>query len=343
MKKIVFLGIIFVLIITACGFFNTGPSEEELQATVAAALIRTQTSLGSSLVKTQTAEAKATLSLPAFTPSAPITLIASPTPNGNILNFPAGSFFFPSVLFWNYEEGQIWIMRPDGSDANLLLDHAGDASFSPDNSKIAIEWWDQANKGIWVMNIDGTGATTGATKVTDFGDSPRWSPDGAHLLFHYNEGDSGEPEHRFIWAVDLDGGNLHKLNNSVEGSFPNWSAVNNMIIFHGETNNGIWLMNPDGTGARMIDRRGAYPSWSPDGKKISYINLDDWCLWTMNVDGSDRQKISTDKAIQSMWFDNGSKIIYEGIEGDIWIVNTDGSDNHMINKGGRSPFISNDE
>jgi Tol biopolymer transport system component len=117
------------------------------------------------------------------------------------------------------------------------------------------------------------------------------------------------------------------------GSFPHWSPLGDQIIFHGEVNNGIWLISPDGSHERLLYREGGYPAWSPDGAEIAYVNLMDWCIWLMNADGTEMRKLTDHKGIHPTWSPDGSQIAYAGLQrGDegIWVVNGDGSGDHRI-------------
>jgi Tol biopolymer transport system component len=80
---------------------------------------------------------------------------------------------------------------------------------------------------------------------------------------------------------------------------PRWSPDGRSIAFtHGTpcSDNGcklnIWLIRPDGTGARPLTRDGgsAEPSWSPDGKKIAFDRYNAAKgrsdLYVMNADGT---------------------------------------------------------
>jgi plastocyanin len=58
-----------------------------------------------------------------------------------------------------------------------------------------------------------------------------------------------------------------------------------MIAFQGE--NGIYVINPDGTGLRRLTLGGRTPSWSPNSTMIVY---EEYGITVMNADGSDISK-----------------------------------------------------
>jgi TolB protein len=240
----------------------------------------------------------------------------------------------------NSAETSIWQTGADGSNPTQLVDFGWFADYSPDNARIAFGEFYSA--GIWVVE---TGKKN-PTRLTDFGSSPDWSPDGKMIAF--NSGGTAGAE-RFIWVMNVDGGGARQIS-SVNGSFPDWSPDGTQILFHGEVNNGIWRINPDGSGETQLLLLGAYPAWSPDGKMIAYQSLEDYCIWVMNADGTGARKINDHSGSQPAWSADGTRIAYKSAWRDmdgklagegIWVVNLDGSGNRMIVKNGRNPDWSN--
>jgi Tol biopolymer transport system component len=139
--------------------------------------------------------------------------------------------------------------------------------------------------------------------------------------------------------MNVDGTNAHQLS-SVNGSFPHWSSDGTRIIFHGEVNSGIWLIDPDGENETLLYRYGGYPAWSPDGKQIAYVHLSDWRIWVMDVNGENHRKLTDHSGLQPAWSADGSQIAYDGMEKKksvIFVINQDGSGDHMVEKGGSHP------
>jgi TolB protein len=52
----------------------------------------------------------------------------------------------------------------------------------------------------------------------------------------------------------------------------------------------VYVMNADGTEARMLAQDGAQPSWSPDGQKIAFQKQTN--IYVMNADGSGQRKLT---------------------------------------------------
>ncbi len=314
MKRPAVFSTALILTITACALFNPAAREVDIRETVDAAIASTQSR-------------QAATALPVA--ATPIVMLAPTT-----TPIPPVPPFTPAIIFQN--AGEIWRMKPDGSEAILVSTHGWDATYSPDNSMIAVSDASGSEPGIWIANADGTNFR----QVSTFGHEPDWSPDDSKLVFHRDEEEPGQVSDRHLWMVNVDGSDLHRLAES-HGGFPRWSPVNDTIIFHGEINRGIWVIDPDGTHEWMLYDRGGYPDWSPNGQKVAYVSLDDWCIWIMDADGSGRHQLTSNKGLTPIWSDDGSQIVYEGMDGGIWVVNADGSNSHVIQESGTNPDWSN--
>src|SRR5262249_32702195 len=147
-----------------------------------------------------------------------------------------------------------------------------------------------------------------------------------------------------------------------EGHDPTLSPDGKLIVYTGETGNGVsvFLMNYDGSVKRQIlketSKVGAtFPNWSPDSKQIVYSFPvgDALELFIVNVDGSDNHQLTHTRKIctPSAWSPDGKWIsfrltderywsdkqrmvkIYSEKPADkrpVWIVRPDGSDPHVI-------------
>jgi hypothetical protein len=80
----------------------------------------------------------------------------------------------------------------------------------------------------------------------------------------------------------------------VTGSFPAWNADGNSVAF---ARQGIWRMNPDGSGQRLLNgafgNSVSHPSWSPDGSKIAFDTGNSGQIYVMNADGSDPRVVAS--------------------------------------------------
>src|SRR5579859_7808871 len=110
------------------------------------------------------------------------------------------------------------------------------------------------------------------------GSSPAWSPRGDLIAFTVFDNGSHS-----IYIVKSDGSGSRNLtraslqnetetNIPLQDDFPAWSPSGNQIAFRSNRggNDGLWLVNVDGSGLKQIAYYGGLPIWSPDGQFIAW-------------------------------------------------------------------------
>ncbi|HEU4738239.1 MAG TPA: hypothetical protein VFS54_04050 [Solirubrobacterales bacterium] len=199
--------------------------------------------------------------------------------DSKVTNFePAISPDGSEVVYMRQDSGgqELWRVGADGSNPENLTEAVGDEAqpeFSADGTRITYVSTGpkpccdpEYNNDIWVMDADGTNQKQ-LTK-TDFPRQnlgPTWSPDGTKIAYSTTE----SPGNNGFHVMDSDG-------SDDSGPLPagtpiisinlSWSPDGTKIAYQPMAG-GLWVMNPDGTGAApLVSNTGvAYPSWAPKG------------------------------------------------------------------------------
>src|SRR5262245_2624187 len=96
-----------------------------------------------------------------------------------------------------------------------------------------------------------------------------------------------------IYSIKTSGTGFRRLTESgAQNPYaPDWSPDGSRIVFSTD-NDGIWTVNPDGTGLEQVSTFGGWAAFTPDGAHLVYACDGDDCppangLFLMNADGSD--------------------------------------------------------
>ena len=98
-----------------------------------------------------------------------------------------------------------------------------------------------------------------------------------------------------IYVMKLDGSGLQLLG---EGLYPDLSPDGSKIVY-AKRNEGIWIMNRDGSGDHQIvsDTTASYPAWSPDDTLIAYVSYVSipwkWGIHIIKINGDSLRFYST--------------------------------------------------
>jgi Tol biopolymer transport system component/regulation of enolase protein 1 (concanavalin A-like superfamily) len=98
--------------------------------------------------------------------------------------------------------------------------------------------------------------------------SPAWNRDGSKLAFDAWRSRRGETYvDAHIFTCSADGSQLRDLG---VGAMPSWSPEGSRFVFSSYSPRGVYLMNADGTGRRLLDADGWGGEWSPTADRIAY-------------------------------------------------------------------------
>jgi Tol biopolymer transport system component len=197
----------------------------------------------------------------------------------SVQSYPAWSPGGRRLAFVRQPEG-IYVVNVDGSSLRRIWSEGltwGPIDWSPDGSKLAFMVCCGTDKGIFVMNSDGSGVTrlidhesAGPTCIGSDScgvESPTWSPNGQQIAF-LSWGGYGFTSSNLV-AISVDGTQRRFLLTDYGGS-PAWSPDGTTIAFERPgLPREIGLVSADGSGRPLsLQIFGEDPRWAPDGSIV---------------------------------------------------------------------------
>jgi Tol biopolymer transport system component len=254
---------------------------------------------------------------------------------------------------WDGVKHNLFIANIDGSGERFLLESAAGPSWSSDGQYLSFF----GEQGIGTQVRDGVPMHRGdltdgilIVKVANFPNDitqveidqkvregtarwTAWAPNGEMLAFDATPG--GNRRIFFLGTAEN-----RQFDIQIDGEQADWSPDSKQIVYRSGRNNkqGIWISNPDDSGAHNITNEGndAFPSWSPDGRQIAFHreaggNVD---IYIMNVDGSNVRRLTEAAGPDTLpaWTPDG-RIVFRSARSGSWgiyIMNADGSGQKQI-------------
>jgi dipeptidyl aminopeptidase/acylaminoacyl peptidase len=192
----------------------------------------------------------------------------------------------------------------------------GAPHFSPDGKRLAFESNRSGLFGIWVSEVDGTGAQL---LWDGYGGMPRWSPDSQRIAFDsLVDGDFN------IYISSSSGGPpLRLTDHPSTDQVPNWSADGSSVYFASDRSGKfeIWKVSAAGGEPQQMTREGgSLPVESPDGRFVYYLEAQGAPfrghrpVWRIPVGGGEPSKI-----LERVWARN-----YAVTRGGIYFIEQPG-------------------
>ena len=231
----------------------------------------------------------------------------------------------------------IYIANPDGSDMQRVADYASQPAFSPDGRQLAFRSWRGNDRGIAVMDAFGGNFRRLSNFLEDT--LPSWRPDGQRLVF-FSRRESDRKSR--IYQVNASGGGdweLQQNGSPVLGEYQSWMSNGQIVYRSIWPNQGIAIMNEDGSGYRPIapDGSATAPAMSPDSNWVVFMSQRDggWEIYKMDAQGENLTRLTVNGANDGLptWSPDGRNIAFvsdrEGGWG-MWVMDENGGNQRKL-------------
>jgi Tol biopolymer transport system component len=231
-----------------------------------------------------------------------------------------------------------------------------------------------AHPGDGFRLVGGDGRILGTVRLPgglQGGDSPAWSPDGTALAFAANtpaHSDGPLLPPTDVYVTELKSGTTHRATTGRSALYPQWSPDGRWIAYSAVTvadkkrTAAIWVVHPDGTGARELTpaRADSYDlagPFNPRTGRIAFTRCrrpvllrngmepDTCAVWTMTPAAGSQRRLATESE-QPAWSPDGRRIVFASARDhaarirvgedesswirQIYVMNADGTAQHRL-------------
>lgn len=196
---------------------------------------------------------------------------------------PAGSDTGVNLIAYANHDGQVFVVRPDGSNASRISPDEGVFTWpvwSPDGKRVSfsgasIDGDGRGPLALYLYDLDDRRSRTVYTNDPRLGPIlpgmphyPLWSPDGARLAFM-----AGAPQGLTLFVTDTNPGSRPELVVQAAPLYASWSADSTRLVVHG----GVDILLADVNGRVSVEAFGVQtdrlrvPAWWPAGDRIALV------------------------------------------------------------------------
>ncbi len=274
-------------------------------------------------------------------------------------NLPTGRLSPSDVLGMYYEGGDIFVLDVESGVAEKTIDDAFNPSFAPDGSQIAFDAELAGARRIWAADPRGRNPVQLTTDESEAVDhvTPRWSPDGNHIIYRRIEKTRADIE-----MLDVNTRASVRLTSDAFNDLdPAWSPDGRYVYFSSYRGGGlnIWRVNVAEGGGAVPEQvtTGAgddvQTSVSPDGNRLAFVVLGlNSDLWTLPLDpstgaaaGEPRALVSTTREdSRGAWSPDGETVAFNSDRaGDmnIWLHDMESGTDRQLTRGAGGDYQAN--
>jgi TolB protein len=245
-----------------------------------------------------------------------------PTDTPKLVEPLIGKIAFP---VYQGNQKHIYLAELDGGEPTVkrLTRDASEPALSPDGSQIAFRSWNDATRGLMVMNVNDTYPCRVSRALEDA--CPYWAQEES-LVFHsknemvdsvqgmlrgtdpaYGQYPAWVPDRRIVYKyfvragnflglyiMNLDGSNPMPITDHPGDTMPSVSPHGDKVAFMSDRTGKweVYVVHINGTGLKQLTDSGDYnsglPTWSPDGRYIAFVSDrgNQWAIWVIKSDSS---------------------------------------------------------